>query len=384
MKVDIDPETLSTVIGKIYDSAIDPELWPVALEAACGLIGATLGTVSVIDFKRRSINFTKEWGLDPYWKKLHDEKYGALMPFYSILPQFAIGETANTQMMMDKLGDQNARQSPFFTEWAEPAGYRDTATSIIMRTDDATGVFTMLTPVTADLVGPRELAVSSLLMPHVRRAVTVSNLLDMRSIAASSFESTLNTFAVAVVLVDAGARILHANAAAHALFSEGGPLLATRNELRTPSAAANQALDAAIARAASNESTLGYGGIGVPIHDARGAPAIAHVLPLKSGTLRPGLMLNAAAAIFVTPARAAAPPPVEALAALYDLTPTEARVMIEIASGKNRAAAALALGIADSTVKTHLARVFEKTGTSEQPELAKLVASLTPPIFVKS
>jgi DNA-binding CsgD family transcriptional regulator len=86
----------------------------------------------------------------------------------------------------------------------------------------------------------------------------------------------------------------------------------------------------------------------------------------------------------VTPAREAAPPPVEALAALYDLTPTEARVMVEIASGKNRAATALALGIADSTVKTHLARVFEKTGTSEQPELAKLVASLTPPVVVRS
>jgi DNA-binding CsgD family transcriptional regulator len=71
---------------------------------------------------------------------------------------------------------------------------------------------------------------------------------------------------------------------------------------------------------------------------------------------------------------------VDALAALYELTPTEARVLLEIASGKNRAAAADALGIADSTVKTHLARIFEKTGTSEQAELAKLVASLTPPV----
>jgi DNA-binding CsgD family transcriptional regulator len=112
-------------------------------------------------------------------------------------------------------------------------------------------------------------------------------------------------------------------------------------------------------------------------------PSIAHVLPLKSGTLRPGLALGAAAAVFVTPALENSPPPSEALAALYDLTPTEARVMIEIASGKNRAATAIALGIADSTVKTHLARVFAKTGTSTQPELAKLVASLTPPIVAQ-
>jgi DNA-binding CsgD family transcriptional regulator len=384
MKVDIDPETLSGVIGKIYDSAVNPELWPVALEAMCGLIGATLGTVTVIDFKQHSVRFAADWGFDPYWKKLHDEKYAAVMPFYAVFPLLEVGETINTQMMMDKVGDQNARQSPFFTEWAEPAGYRDCTTSVILRTDSATGVFTMQTPTTADFVGPRELAVASLLTPHVRRAVTISDLLDMRSIAAAAFETTLDTFAVAVVLVDAKAHILHANAAAQSMFSAGGPALATNNELRASSATANNALRSAIARAATNESALGYGGIGVPIHSDIGEPAIAHVLPLKAGTLRPELMLNAAAAVFVTPARETAPPPVEALAALYDLTPTEARVMVEIASGKNRAATALALGIADSTVKTHLARVFEKTGTSEQPELAKLVASLTPPVVVRS
>lgn len=100
--------------------------------------------------------------------------------------------------------------------------------------------------------------------------------------------------------------------------------------------------------------------------------------------LRPGLSLGAVAAVFITPSADSASPPFEALAALYDLTPMEARVMIEIASGKNRATSAIALGIADSTVKTHLARVFEKTRTAEQPELAKLVASLTSPAVVRT
>src|SRR5688572_13622753 len=175
MKVDIDPETLSTVIGKIYDSAVDPALWPVALEAMCGLIGATLGTVAVIDFKHHSIRFGADWGFDPHWKKLHDEKYAALMPFYSVYPRSEVGDTDNTQTLMDKLGDQNARQSPFFTEWAEPAGYRDCTSSIILRTDSQVGMFTMQTPTTRDLVGPNDLAVAALLSPHVRRAVTISD-----------------------------------------------------------------------------------------------------------------------------------------------------------------------------------------------------------------
>lgn len=386
MPVDVAPEKLSTVIGKIYDSAVDPALWPDALEGACGLIGAVQGTVSVLDFKQQTIRFATEWGTDPYWMKLLIEKYAPLMPFYRMLHLLDVGEAANTQMMMDKLGDPTVRQGPFFTEWAEPAGYRDVATGIIMRTDSLIGMFTMQTPVTRDLVGPKELAIAELLTPHVRRAVTIGDLLDMKSIATAAFESTLNTLTSAVVLVDAGGRILQANQAAQTMFSASGPILSLRGELATHRAEATNALRSAIARAASNESELGYGGIGVPIRNRNGdsiAHSIAHVLPLKSGTLRPGLSLGAVAAVFVTPVLANPPPPFEALAALYDLTPTEARVMIEIASGKNRAATALALGIADSTVKTHLARVFEKTGTAEQSELAKLVASLTPPVFIK-
>jgi DNA-binding CsgD family transcriptional regulator len=291
-----------------------------------------------------------------------------------------VGDIYNSQIMMDKLGDQNALETPFYTEWARPAGLGDTAGGIILRTDRLIGLFSMMTPTTGDLVGPRELAVAELLLPHVRRAVTISDLLDMRSMAAAAFETTLDTFAAAVVLVDANARILHANAAAQSMFSAGGPVLAANNELRTSSAAANNALRSAIARAASNESALGYGGIAVPIQAGNGTSAIAHVLPLKYGKLRPDMAHGAVAAVFLTPAQKSALPPVEALAGLFDLTPTEARVMIEIASGKNRAATAIALGIADSTVKTHLARVFEKTGTSEQLELARLVASLTPPV----
>jgi DNA-binding CsgD family transcriptional regulator len=40
-----------------------------------------------------------------------------------------------------------------------------------------------------------------------------------------------------------------------------------------------------------------------------------------------------------------------------------------------------ALGIGESTVKTHLHRVFSKTGTSRQADLVKLVASFSSPLL---
>jgi DNA-binding CsgD family transcriptional regulator len=42
--------------------------------------------------------------------------------------------------------------------------------------------------------------------------------------------------------------------------------------------------------------------------------------------------------------------------------------------------AASSLGISVGTMRTHLARLFEKTGTSRQSALVRMAANLSPPI----
>lgn len=387
MQADVSADQLSAAIGAIYDSAVEPALWPKALEACCGLIGATLGSLSLYDLQGQKKHFTARWGGDPYWMDLLSAKYARLDPFWEVYPTFQVGDVANTAILVRRLGaeESEVRRLPFFTEWAEPAGYRDVAAGILLRSPARSGTFELFVPPTREPVGPNDLAIAALLMPHMRRAATIADLMDMRSLAASAFEAALEALSAAVVLVDADSRILHANHAARGMFSAGRPVLSQRGALAAREAEATAAIRAAIARAALDERALGYGGIGVPLRSPDGQGplhCVAHVLPLRSGDLRPGLSL-AAAAVFVTPAAENAVPPFEALAALYDLTPTEARVMIEIASGQNRARAATALGVADSTVKTHLARVFEKTRTSEQSELARLVSALSSPAVAR-
>ena len=43
--------------------------------------------------------------------------------------------------------------------------------------------------------------------------------------------------------------------------------------------------------------------------------------------------------------------------------------------------AASLLGVADSTVKTHVGRLFEKTGTSRQADLVKVAAGYCNPLL---
>ena len=117
----------------------------------------------------------------------------------------------------------------------------------------------------------------------------------------------------------------------------------------------------------------------LPYSDGRAA--VAHVRPLDFGDARAGRRSGTAAVIFITEAAEHTPPPVDALMTLFSLTWSEARVLEQIVSGKNRREAAAVLGVADSTVKTHLDNIYAKTGTSDQLGLCRLAAKLSWPIW---
>ena len=57
------------------------------------------------------------------------------------------------------------------------------------------------------------------------------------------------------------------------------------------------------------------------------------------------------------------------------LTPTEARMLGLVVKGLDTVVAAKKLGIARTTARTHLQRLFAKTGTARQSELVRFVAT---------
>ncbi len=379
---DMSEAALHETIGLIYDCAIDPSVWPTALESMCRHVDACQGSISVLDTTRREIRFATEWTSSPdwpKWRKLLDEKYAALMPFFGLMQQFEIGEVRNTAQMAEMIGLQNVYEHPFFKEWALPSGRKDTIGSVVMKKSDRVGIFAMHTPTSRDLVGPRELAIGALLVPHVRRAVTIGDLLDQATSKAQTLQATLDTVSAAVVVTDADARVVHCNAAGDALLRSGALIDTEDGQLRTRQLPATRALRTAIVQSEDPVNKLGANGIDVPLRSRSGGPAIAHVLPLQQGRRQRDWGTRATAAVFVSPVQYSLPS-AAALTALYGLTAMEARVLMQIAEGRNRAEAAATLGIADSTVKSHLERVFSKTGANDQAALARLLRDLSAPI----
>lgn len=65
---------------------------------------------------------------------------------------------------------------------------------------------------------------------------------------------------------------------------------------------------------------------------------------------------------------------VEQVASRFGLTVAERRLLALLFEGMSLAGAALSLGVARTTVRTHLQRIFDKTGRRRQSDLVRLVA----------
>jgi DNA-binding CsgD family transcriptional regulator len=218
-----------------------------------------------------------------------------------------------------------------------------------------------------------------LVVPHVRRAVLIGRLIDMRSTEAAAFADTFDGIAAGMFLVDATGRIVHANAAGHVMIGTGDFLRAPGGRLTATDADADAALHAVLA--ATPKAGAGENGISLALTDHAGSRYVAHVLPLTSGIRRNvGAGYAAVAAIFVHAAALHRPHPPEVIAKAYRLTPTELRVLLAIVEVGGVPEVAEALGVAESTIKTHLGRLYEKTGTDRQADLVKLVAKFANPL----
>ena len=85
--------------------------------------------------------------------------------------------------------------------------------------------------------------------------------------------------------------------------------------------------------------------------------------------------------MFVHKAALDNPSPPEIIARSYGLTPMELRVLLAIVEVGGVPEVAKALGVADSTVKTHLRRLYQKTGAARHADLVKIVATFSNPFI---
>jgi DNA-binding CsgD family transcriptional regulator len=377
---DAEQLSLSLLIGDIYDTTLDPARWTEVLEKIAGYMQGTAAGLVSEEFGDGAVSFHYSWGTDPEYTKLYQEKYAKLNP--SIVPVALSVKPGEVCSLSTAIPYDEYLESRLYKEWVKPQDYGDVTTVLIEKSARSFAHLAVLHRGRDSPVDEDARKRMRLLAPHICRAVAISKIVELSKFETAMLADTIDSLAAGVFLLQDNGRLAHANASGKAILKEGRVLQHANGAIQAVDLQARSRLHQAIANATEGDVGLGGRGIAIPLESDNGERYVAHVLSLISGARREtGRLYRATVAMFVHKATLHRPTLIEAIATQFKLTPSEVRVLFAIIEVGGAPQVANVLGISLDTVKTHLKRVFAKTGTNRQVDLVNLVVGYTNPLI---
>lgn len=375
----MDPSArLSALVGEIYDAAIDPSLWGVVLAGLRDFVGgATAGIVAKDTARNDGALYFDDGSITPEFTALYFDRFVTADPctaghFFSTVDR--------PVSAADILPWDEFRKTRFYREWAHPQDFVDCLAAALDRSAATAIVFSVMRRSADGMFDDGAVDRMRLIAPHVQRAALIGKAIELKTAKADALADALDGLNAGVILLTAAGRIAHANVAAEALLADVDVFRSEGGRLLSHDAETNRALANLVSAAGDGDTAIGTAGTGLTLAGRSGETYVAHVLPLAAGARQAVARdWSASAAIFVRRARFAVSTP-ETIARAYGLTPTELRVLLGIVDIGGAPEIADAFGIAETTVKTHLGRLFSKTGATRQAELVRLVAGFSSPV----
>jgi DNA-binding NarL/FixJ family response regulator len=388
MATHIEPARLSSLIGLIYDAAIDVERWPAAMEAIRLEIGCANAALALQRLPGGDMILHRTTNIPA--------SYAERMPSYAadVVDQWG-GPAAMMALSLDRphllsrvnpdVIDPARTTNRYSLDWALPQRLHDVVVVGLARDASALGSLAFGRHIDAGPFGDREEEILQLLIPHLQRAASITRLLELTASEHASLKATIDALNVAIVLVDGDLRILHANPAAVAatgrdeMIHDRGGILGLRDRV------AQRSLNAAVRHVARVDDASGGEGIVIAVRavesgSARGrggVHGVIHAVALHKTASEPAPVT----ALFISEIAAQTRAGNEAIAALFELTPAETRVFDRLANGDMISQIATDLGIRTSTIKTHQANIYAKTGVHRRATLQKIASAFSVPVL---
>jgi DNA-binding CsgD family transcriptional regulator len=371
-----DENNLHALIDEIYDAALDAARWPHVLATCVNFVGGAAAAIFVKNCEEPNGYILYAHGISASFRKNYSEQYVQFEPIGSA----KIVAGLESQIATNELISCDKFLAPrVYREWARPQGLIDFVGSTLDRSSETVVTFGVFRNEMDGVIDDEVRARVRMLVPHIRRALLIGSAIDSKKAQVSTFAATLDGLSAGVFLVSSAGRIVYANPAANDILYAGALLTAVNGKLGVTDEKTNNTLHALIEGLTKGE--IKPIGIHFPLIADDGERYIAHVLPLGAvGQHASSGAHSAVAAVFVRKAAAEALPPPELIAATYRLTPAELRVLLAILEIGGVPEVAVALNVAETTVKTHLGRLFEKTGVRRQADLVKLAAGFISPL----
>jgi DNA-binding CsgD family transcriptional regulator/PAS domain-containing protein len=365
---------LATTIERVYDAALAPELWPEALAKIATYVGGYSAAIfSKTPTLTDSTIHHHDGRIDEAFRHSYFTQYIKLDPA-NTLQYFA--ELEKPVSVSSLVPPEEMMESRFFQEWAAPQGLVDFVTVALEKSRASSALLGVFRHASQGVADEKIMHRMGLIAPHVRRAVFIGRALEQKAAQAAVLADTLDAIGSALILIDRDGRILHANAAAYLAMEEQDLCRALSGKLSFRERSANDALRCLLTTPTNSHAPRD---LRLTLTHDDGETYLAHALPLAFRANRNGTH-GAAAVICLQRAALEMDAAPRVIAQSYGLTPTELRVLLAIVEIGGVPETADSLGIGEGTVKTHLRRIFAKTGATRQADLVRLVATHASPL----
>jgi DNA-binding CsgD family transcriptional regulator/PAS domain-containing protein len=356
----------------IYDTVLEPNLWVTVMERCADLMGGAGGCVtriSVADGDGTALLART----DTAFLQIYQDYYAPLNLF-AVRPkpqEYMVGWAPRVTTDIDYIARDDLVRTEYFNDFLTPADVG----GLLMIDLGSAGLevctLNIHRAVKSEQFQGGHIELARSLHPHLIRAFGLGKMFAQLQSFGGCKAGALDRLGRGVVIVDAVGRILHANAAAEKIFGISIFEIANgRLTAKDPGLA--RKLEALIGTAA--DPVARHAGFMRVPYSSHGTFTVT-VAPVKEQAFP---MFTSGPAVVVTIADTQPDAVVvgQRLAEFFVLTPAEIRVALALLNGATPHAAARDLDVSINTVRSQMASVFSKTGTSGQVELSKLMVGL--------
>lgn len=383
---------LSGLIERIYAAATDPALWPEVLNDVGRAVSDGTQTLLFVAGREQLPGVLR-------CQRTPDSVLFPFLEYYSSVnilaePCDRIFPDGTVRFSHVAVSDQDFERSEFYAEFFRRNHLFYSCGIKHSTANGGSEYLSMQREKTLDPFTAQEGSILELLMPHIRRALTVQAQLTAQANQIHMAESALSAFGKAVLAVNAAGHLSFATAAAETLFATADPLYVRNGRLRAKDPRIDEQLQGRI------QSVLGFASgfvesrgkaLLVPrrpsmLHANEGVATRQRVaenlklvfLPMRNAGLSvhsaPGALITISGDSLDEQHNTGSREAV--LRELFSLSPTEARIAGLLAEGSDVTSIATLLKKSETATRFHLKQIFQKTGTGRQTDLLRLITTL--------
>lgn len=380
----LEVEDYEQLIGNLYDGALDTRRVAESLRQLQGVFQANIVTLILRAVEEPYLSPMLAVGdVNGAGEIQHYAYYSKSTPFNS-LPLDQVFTIEDLMSESEWLG------SSFYLLYCQPYGCHQMLGADISMPDGGKLRIRINRRRDQPMFNATERALCAMLVPHLRRALHLHALLDRSESLGSLYFQAISRLSVATIVLDESANVLQLNPVAREILdsNDGLKLVGGRLEATYPSdnRELSRLVRDAFQRARQGSNDPGHAAA-LSVSRPSGQVNLGVVVELIPFQDRVEGKGQPTVVVYVRDAVGKSLVSNLATAQLYNLTPAESALALELANGLSLEEASEALNIRRNTARAHLRAIFSKTGVRRQTELVRIllnsVVALGPPTMTR-